>query len=96
MIVNYQSILNLHDFYKHTKDTYSPLLMKVSQQDSFWTDNPMLGKYLIQILQAAVYAPIADAEAQIIQGNKYFEGKHPLEQGKTHPMGICYFNLIFH
>ncbi|KAJ7253147.1 hypothetical protein C8J57DRAFT_1660242 [Mycena rebaudengoi] len=79
---NYRSIVNLNDFQKKTQNTYSPLLWKISDQHSFWKDKPMFGDYLIQILSTALYVPLADAEAKIMQGNKYFEFKHPLEQAE--------------
>jgi hypothetical protein len=83
VIKNYQSILNLNDFYRLTQDTYSPLLLKISEQNSFWKGNRVFGKYLIQIVETARYMPLADAEVKIMLGNEYFESKEPLEQGKT-------------
>jgi RecA/RadA recombinase len=82
-IQNYQTILHLNDFYKRTQDTYSPLLLKISEQKSFWSNNPILGNYLIQIVETARYVPLPDADTTIMLGNKYFEFKDPLEQGKT-------------
>jgi hypothetical protein len=82
-IQNYHSILNLNDIYERTQDTYSPLLLKMSEQQSCWKDNAMFGDYLIQIVRTGIYLPLPDVEKKILQGNKYFEFKHPLEQGKT-------------
>ncbi|KAJ7263707.1 hypothetical protein C8J57DRAFT_1470540 [Mycena rebaudengoi] len=85
LIENYQSILNLNNFYKRIQGTYSPLLLKISEQYSFGKDNPVFGDYLIQIVETAhLYAhlpvPLAEAEAKIMLGNQYFEFRHPLEQ----------------
>ncbi|KAJ7263699.1 P-loop containing nucleoside triphosphate hydrolase protein, partial [Mycena rebaudengoi] len=52
-IEKYQSILNLNNFYGRTQHTYSPLLLKISEQDLFRKDNPMFGDYLIQIIETA-------------------------------------------
>ncbi|KAJ7263741.1 hypothetical protein C8J57DRAFT_1230941 [Mycena rebaudengoi] len=69
-IQNYQSILNLNDFYARTQSTYSPLLLKISGQISVWKDSPIFGEYLIEMLETAR------------QGNEYFELKDPLQQAK--------------
>jgi hypothetical protein len=96
VIENYQSILNLNDFYGRTQNTYSPLLLKISEQHSFSKDSPMFGDYLIQIFETAHYVPLGDAEAKITLGNQYFEFMDPLKQGKTYSVSLCYFSLIFH
>jgi hypothetical protein len=93
-IQNYQSILNLNSFCRRTLGTYPPLLLKISEQDSFWKDNPMLGEYLIQIVEASADMPVADAEAKIMLGDQYFEFKDTLEKGMTQLMGYCCFQLI--
>ncbi|KAJ7244116.1 hypothetical protein C8J57DRAFT_1243234 [Mycena rebaudengoi] len=82
VIENYQSILNLNHFYRRTQNTYSPLLQKISEHNLFWKNNPMFGDYLIEIFETAEYVPLVDAEAKIMQGNKYFEFKPPLEQAE--------------
>jgi hypothetical protein len=79
---NFESILKLNSFHRRTQDTYSPLLPKLSEQNSFWKDKPIFGDYLIQIVETAVYVPLSDAETKIRQGTEYFEFRHPLEQGK--------------
>jgi hypothetical protein len=84
VIENYQSILNLNQFYRRTKGTYSPLLPKISEQKDFGEDSPMFGDYLIQIVETAYYAPLADFDAKMMLGNKHFEFKDPLEQGTTY------------
>ncbi|KAJ7263710.1 hypothetical protein C8J57DRAFT_1625886 [Mycena rebaudengoi] len=91
-VQNLQSILFLNDFFGRTQETYSPLLLKISEQDSFWQDNPMLGEYLIQIFQTARYVPPADAEAKIRWGNIYFEFKDSLEKASwSRALGLyCY------
>jgi hypothetical protein len=95
VIQNYQSILKLNSFYGRTQDTYSPLLLKLSEQNYFWQDNPIFGDYLIQNVETAIYVPLADVEAQIMLGNQYFETKDPLEKGKAYSVGLCYLSLIF-
>jgi hypothetical protein len=80
---NYQSILNLNNFYGRTQATYSPLLLKISEQNLFLKDNPMFGDYLIHVVETAEYVPLADIDAKIMLGNEYFEFKHPLEQGES-------------
>jgi hypothetical protein len=92
-IQNYQSIINLNRFLDRTQGTYSPLLLKMSEQNSFWKDNPVLGDYLIQLLHTE-YVPLVDAEAKIMLGNEYFQFKHPLEQGKAYSVGLWYLGLI--
>ncbi|KAJ7263754.1 hypothetical protein C8J57DRAFT_1470563 [Mycena rebaudengoi] len=82
MVKNYQSILNLNQFCVRTQDTYSQLLLKISEHNSFWKDNSMFGDYLIQIVDISQYVPIATAETKIMLGNKFFESKHPLEQAR--------------
>ncbi|KAJ7271630.1 P-loop containing nucleoside triphosphate hydrolase protein [Mycena rebaudengoi] len=88
VIQNYQSILHLNCFYVRTQNMYSPLLLHIPEQHSGWNDSSMFGNYLIQIVQTGRYVPHADVEATIRQGNKYFESKNPLEQGKTY-FGGC-------
>jgi hypothetical protein len=83
-IQNYQSILNLNDFYARTQSTYSPLLLKISGQISVWKYSPIFGEYLIEMLETARYVPLPDAEANIRQGNEYFELKDPLQQGEPY------------
>jgi hypothetical protein len=87
VIDNYQSILNLNSFYSRTQNTYSPLLLKLSEHNSFWKEEPLFGNYLIAIFETAKHVPIADADTKIMLGNKYFEFKQPLEQGKTYFVG---------
>jgi hypothetical protein len=60
------------------------LLLKISEHNSFAKDNPVFGEYLVQIVPAAQYVSLADVEAKLMEGNKYFELKQPLEQGKTY------------
>jgi hypothetical protein len=88
-IENYQSIINLNRFYRRTQDTYSPLLLKIFDQNVSWKANPMFGDYLIQIVETSIFVPLVDAEAKIKQGHQYFEFKDPLEQGKTYFVGLC-------
>ncbi|KAJ7289449.1 hypothetical protein C8J57DRAFT_1706293 [Mycena rebaudengoi] len=82
VIQNYQSILTLNFFYRRTQSTYSPLLWKISEQHSSWTDNPLFGDYLIEIVETAMHVPLADAEAKIMRGDQYFETKDPLQQAE--------------
>jgi hypothetical protein len=95
VVENYQSILNLNNFSRHTQGTYSPLLLKISEPNYFWRDNPMFGDYLIHIVETAQYVPLADLDAKIILGNKYFEFKHPLEQGKMYNLGCVALASFF-
>jgi hypothetical protein len=82
VIENYQSILNLNDFHRRAWGTYSPLLLKISEHDYFWKDNPNFGDYLIKIVETAQYVVLIDTEAKIRLGNKYFESRDPLKQGR--------------
>jgi hypothetical protein len=94
VVQNYQSIIYLNDFFGRTQNTYSPLL-KICERNPFWKDSPLFGDYLIQVLEATTYVPLVDAEEKIMLGNKYFEFKQPLEQGKTYFVGLYHFSLIF-
>jgi hypothetical protein len=92
---NYQSILNLNGFCRLTQDTYTPLLLKISEQHLFRKDNPIFGDYLMQMMETARYLPPVDVEAQIMLGNQYFETKDQLEKGKTQPMGFYCLTFIY-
>ncbi|KAJ7291963.1 P-loop containing nucleoside triphosphate hydrolase protein, partial [Mycena rebaudengoi] len=80
IIQNVQSILFLNYFYERVQATYSPLLLQLSGK---MPNNPLLGEYLIQLLQASKYLPGLDVNSDITLGTQHFKSKAPLEQGKA-------------
>ncbi|KAJ7286819.1 P-loop containing nucleoside triphosphate hydrolase protein [Mycena rebaudengoi] len=79
---NVQSILFLSRFYHRTQMTHTPLLSNLTERMAHLQTSPMFGDYLVECFHLAGDNPIMDTEIQIIQGNKYFRSKDPLEQGK--------------
>ncbi|KAJ7286809.1 P-loop containing nucleoside triphosphate hydrolase protein [Mycena rebaudengoi] len=80
---NIQSILFLSRFYHRTQMTLTPLLSNLTEKMVHLQSSPMFGDYLLERFLVVDYAPIMDAERQIIHGNEYFRSKDPLEQGET-------------
>jgi hypothetical protein len=81
VIQNIESVLFLNQFYGRTQNTISPLLLDLSVHMTPWQSHPIFGDYLVECLQSCYYLPVP--KSQILMGNKYFESKQPLEQGKT-------------
>jgi hypothetical protein len=84
VIQNYQSILSLNHFCHRTQNTYSPLLLMLSEKISQWKHQSIFGDYLIELFECGDCLTVADAELQIAIATQYFESKHPLEKGKEH------------
>jgi hypothetical protein len=80
IVQNVQSILFLTQFYERVHNTYSPLLLQLSDK---MLHNPLLGEYLIQLLHSSKYLPDLDVNGDITRGTQHFKSKAPLEQGKT-------------
>ncbi|KAJ7289659.1 P-loop containing nucleoside triphosphate hydrolase protein, partial [Mycena rebaudengoi] len=83
IVQNIQSILFLNQFYIRVQDTYSPLLLQLSEKMPHWKDHTIYGEYHIQLLQSSEYLPDLDVNSDITLGTQHFKSKDPLEQGKT-------------
>jgi hypothetical protein len=83
IVQNFQSILFLNEFYNRVQDTYSLLLLQLSEKIAHWKDHPIFGEYIIQLLRNSYYLPELNANSDITLGTQYFKSKAPLEQGKV-------------
>jgi hypothetical protein len=83
IVQNFRSILFLNQFYTRAQDTYSLLLLVLSEKLPHWNDHPIFGEYLIQLLQNSRYLPDLDFNRYITLGTQHFKSKAPLEQVKT-------------
>jgi hypothetical protein len=83
MVQNFKGILCLSQFYGWAQNTYSPLLLELSEHMSGWKDQQIFGEYLIRLLGDSDYLPALDFETYIMLGNEYFQSAELLEQGKT-------------
>jgi hypothetical protein len=84
IVQNVQSILFLNHFYTRAQDTYSLLLLELSEKLSHWKDHTIFGEYLIQLLKISSYLHDLDVNSCITLGTQHFKSKAPLEQGKIY------------
>jgi hypothetical protein len=89
ILQKFESILFLNQFYRQVQETYSPLLLRLSQQMLHWKDNKIFGEYLIQLLECSNSLPDLDFNGHITLGTQYFKSKDLLKQGKTQPLSWC-------
>ncbi|KAJ7245231.1 hypothetical protein C8J57DRAFT_1679767 [Mycena rebaudengoi] len=82
IVQNFQSILFLNNFYHRFQQTYSLLLLQLSDKMLHWTDHLLLGEYLIELLQSSHYVLDLDVNSDIALGIHYFKSKDPLEQAR--------------
>ncbi|KAJ7289589.1 hypothetical protein C8J57DRAFT_433284, partial [Mycena rebaudengoi] len=89
IVQNFQSILFLNQFYIRVQDTYSPLLLQLSEKMPHWKDHPIFGEYLIRLLPTCRYLPDLDVDSSIILGTQHFRSQAPLEQARwSHALGL--------
>ncbi|KAJ7288595.1 hypothetical protein C8J57DRAFT_1642642 [Mycena rebaudengoi] len=81
-IQNSESILFLNNFYRRVHETYSPLLLLLSEQKPRWKDHPIVGEYLIELLQISDYLPNLDLNGHITLGTEHFKSKDAQEQAQ--------------
>jgi hypothetical protein len=73
IVQNFRSILFLDNFYHRFHQTYTPLLLKLSEKMPHWKDHPILGEYLIELLINCDYLPNLDLNGHITQGTEHFQ-----------------------
>ncbi|KAJ7254526.1 hypothetical protein C8J57DRAFT_1657812 [Mycena rebaudengoi] len=91
IVPNLRSILFLNQFYDRVHNTYSPLLLQLSGQMQHRKDHPILGEYLIELLQTSEYLPGLDFSSDITLGTQHFDSKDPLEQARWY----CALGMYF-
>ncbi|KAJ7261917.1 hypothetical protein C8J57DRAFT_1232055 [Mycena rebaudengoi] len=91
IVQNFKSILCLNQFYGRVQNTYSPLLLQLSEQMLQWKDDPIFGEYLIEILDSSQHLPDKDSNSHITLGTQYFKSKDLLEQARWHRALGAYF-----
>ncbi|KAJ7261954.1 hypothetical protein C8J57DRAFT_1633455, partial [Mycena rebaudengoi] len=92
ILQNFESILFLNQFYRQVQETYSPLLLRLSQQMLHWKDNEIFGEYLIQLLECSNSLPDLDFNGHITLGTQYFKSKDLLKQARWYrAMGIYFW-----
>jgi hypothetical protein len=89
IVQNFRSILFLNNFYYRVQNTYSPLLLQLSGKMLHWKGHPILGDYLIELLQSSDCLPDLDFSSHITLGTQHFIYKDPLEQGETQSLLLC-------
>ncbi|KAJ7291655.1 P-loop containing nucleoside triphosphate hydrolase protein, partial [Mycena rebaudengoi] len=89
IVQSFESILLLNQFHDRVQDTYSPLMLQLSEKMLHWKDHPLFGEYLIQLLKSSEYFPGMDFNHNITLGTQYFKSKDPLEKGKTQSLSLC-------
>ncbi|KAJ7265635.1 hypothetical protein C8J57DRAFT_1718273 [Mycena rebaudengoi] len=91
LVQNFESILFLSRFYGRVQCTYSPLLLQLSGKMLHWKGHPILGEYLIELLQSSHYLPDLDINSHITLGTQHFKSKDPVEQARWYrALGICF------
>jgi hypothetical protein len=88
IVQNFRSILFLNNVYRRVHQTYTPLLLQLSETMSHWKDHPIVGEYLINLLQNSDVLPDSDFNTHITLGTEHFKSKDALEQGKTQSFSL--------
>ncbi|KAJ7267086.1 P-loop containing nucleoside triphosphate hydrolase protein [Mycena rebaudengoi] len=83
ILQTFRSILFLNGFYDRVHNTYSPLLLHSSWKMSHWEDHPILGEYLIDLVETSQYLPHLELDSDITLGTQHFNSKDPLDQDGT-------------
>ncbi|KAJ7252445.1 hypothetical protein C8J57DRAFT_1474117 [Mycena rebaudengoi] len=91
IVQNFRSILFLNHFYDRVQNTYSPLLLQLSGHMLHWKGNPILGEYLIELLESSQHLPDLDLNSDITLGTQHFISKDPLEQARWYRALGFYF-----
>ncbi|KAJ7246478.1 hypothetical protein C8J57DRAFT_1081511, partial [Mycena rebaudengoi] len=94
IVQNIKSILFLNSFLRRVQATYSPLLLHLAGKMPDWKDSPILGEYLIELLESSLVLPALDLNRDIILGTQHFKSKDTLEQGKTQSLPFSPPKLI--
>ncbi|KAJ7254502.1 hypothetical protein C8J57DRAFT_1722081 [Mycena rebaudengoi] len=91
VVQNVKSILFLNHYYRQVYETYSPLLVQLSEQIPHNEGNSVFGEYLIQLLETSEYMPDLNFDSHVTLGTQHFNSKDPLEQAKWYRALGIYF-----